>query len=483
MNPKNRPVKAHKYFSEGVGYGHTRHHYLDKLTQATFTKDALIRELVIEGNRIDIFCEYIMGGDPPMWFHRDMLDFQDEHDEGLILGFRGSRKTNYLTIARALFEIIKNPNIRILFAADAADQAKTFLRGVKSHFKSNEELNRIFGDYYTGAEKWTDGEIIVNQRTAIGLKESTITCIGKETSLLGRHFEWIIADDIVTEDNSATEGQRNKTKNYFYKTLMPCLEPDGKFFIIGTRWHEQDLYGWLAAEDYKNATYTLGVIDDETDLSIWEDRFYTERMHRIRKGNLAAFELQWMCRSGVSLGGIFTEEHFLYYDIPPKNVFIWQAADLAIGQKTRNDFFAHSTIAVEKILKDVYLLQFRETKIPFPRQIEFIKNRFDEFPATVRVGIEANAYQIALTQAVKEKYPDIPVVPRYTLKDKVARAQQLATIATDKPFHVMRQHHKFIRRLCSFPNGPKDVFDSFEIAVNMGLGGVRKKRREEPGLI
>lgn len=182
MNPKNRPVKAHKYFSEGVGYGHTRHHYLDKLTQATFTKDALIRELVIEGNRIDIFCEYIMGGDPPMWFHRDMLDFQDEHDEGLILGFRGSRKTNYLTIARALFEIIKNPNIRILFAADAADQVKTFLRGVKSHFKSNEELNRIFGDYYTGAEKWTDGEIIVNQRTAIGLKESTITCIGKETS-------------------------------------------------------------------------------------------------------------------------------------------------------------------------------------------------------------------------------------------------------------------------------------------------------------
>lgn len=463
-----------------------RHIIADKYERAKRNRHAMIRKLVLEQDRIDILCEYVLDlhKDPPMWFHEEMMYFQDAHDEGLILAFRGARKTNYCSIARCVFEILKDPNIRILLTADAADQSRGILRAVKDHFENNTELREIFGDYVSGSVKWTDNEIIVNRRTAIGVKEATITAAGIETSLLGKHFDIIIGDDLVTEENSSTELQRKKVLAYFYKVILGCLEPDGRLWIIGTRFHEEDLYGHLASEFFEpDAIFRLPVLDEEADESVWEDRFPTARMHRIRRGNLAAFEMQWMCRTGVALGGIFTEEHFRYYEDIHEPYFKWQGVDLAVGQKARNDFFAHCTIAVTKTSREIYLVEFRERKISFPKQVPFVAARFDDHPDTVRVGIEANAFQIALTQQVREDFPHVPVMPRYTQKDKVARAQQLAFLAVDKPIHVLRGHHKFIRRLCAFPTGPKDLFDAFDIAVGMGLRGVKKRRREEVGLI
>lgn len=446
-------------------------------------KNDMIRSLVIDHGRIDIFCEYILGGEPPMWFHQDMMNWQDSYDEAMILAFRGARKTAYLTIARTIMLIIRNPNIRILFASDAEGQSKIFLRSIKSHFMHNDALLQVFGDYVTGADRWAESEIIVNKRTAIGMKEGTVTCVGMDTATLGKHFDVIIADDLVTEENSSTDGMRQRVYNYFYKTLLHCLDPGGKMWVIGTRWHEEDLYGHLEKEDYKNKTYVLGVLDEETDMSVWEEKFPTERMHRIRKGSLSAFELQLMCRSGRALGGIFKEDHFRYYESIPEPFTKWQAADLAAGMKARNDFFAHVTLGVQKITHSVYLISYTEAKMLFPRQVSFIAEKFNEHPETVRVGIEANAYQIVLTQQVRQDFPHVPVVPRWTIKDKVARAQQLALFATEHPIYIKPGHHRFMRRLCSFPHGPKDVFDAFDIAVGMGLGGVRKKREYEPGLI
>lgn len=460
---------------------------LERYEKTRESRYELIRQLVSENHRIDVLCNYVLvgdNGDPLQWFHLDMLDWQDKNPEGLLLAFRGVRKTSYLTIARSIFEIIKDPNVRILFVSDATDQAKTFLRSVKSHFENNDELKNIFGNYHIGAAKWADNEIIVNKRTAVGLKEATITCAGMETALLGRHFDIIIADDLVTGENSLTEGQREKIKNYYYRTLLPALEPRGRLWVIGTRWQDDDLYDHLSKEDFKAATHRLPVLDHETDQSIWEELFPTERMHRIRRGSLSAFNLQWMCQSCSSVGGIFNENNFKFYEHLPTNYFKWQGVDLAAGQKAHNDFFAHVTLVIEKGTRKIYLVDSLETKILFDKQVTLINDKFQEHRDTVRVGIEANAYQVVLSQMVRHWFPEVPVVPRWTLKDKTARAQQLAAIAAENgPFYIRSTDDKFFRRMLSFPTGPKDLFDAFDIAIDMSLRGVKKRRDREPGLI
>lgn len=494
------PKKRKKAEGSGVKRGQVvlkeRHVYSKSYSAAKEARRQHIRELVLVHGRIDIFAEFVVdrchedqpGGDAPLWFHQEMMEHQDQHREGMVLAFRGARKSHYCTETRVLFEIIRNPNIRILLAADAAGQSKTLLRGVKSHFEQNEELRATFGDFVVGAAKWADDEIIVNKRTRVGLKEPTVHAIGTETALPSRHYDIIIGDDLVTDDNSQTEGQRLKLQNWFYKTLLPCLEPDGRLWLVGTRWDDEDLYGWLSdgkkGGDYADSTFVLGVLDHESDESVWEDQFPTIRMHRIRRGNLAAFELQWMCRAGVSMGGLFTQEHFKYYDKLPNEWFKWQGVDLAVSQKDKNAFFAHTTLAVTKESKDVFLIAYREVRIKFPQQIKFINDRFEEHPDTVRVGIENNAYQQAMVQMVQYLSPHIPVLGVWTNKDKIVRGNQLTTIfGPDKPIYVLKQHGKFVRRMCAFPNGPKDLFDSFDLAVTMGMRGVKRRRRTEVGLI
>jgi phage terminase large subunit-like protein len=210
-------------------------------------------------------------------------------------------------------------------------------------------------------------------------------------------------------------------------------------------------------------------------------------MHRIRKANLAAFELQYMCRSGVGLGGIFSPEHFVYYEDLPHDVFWWQGVDLAIGQKDHHDFFVHVTIAMQRSTKIPYLITYRKAHLPFDQQVVMIKKQWDAYAdkPIVRVCVERNAYQDALRQQLKVAYPEVRCVGIWTHKDKITRAQNRAFWFTDHPLHIPRGNNAIVRLLCGFPHlkGSKDVFDAIDFAVTKGLRGARKRREAEPGLL
>lgn len=459
--------------------------------RAKAQRHGLLRELVREQRRFDIFVKHVLHLDPRE-HHDELMEWQDSHDEGLCLAWRGAAKTTYLTEARAVFEIIVDPNVRILLASDAQNQSKDFLHAIKSYLTS-EEVMEIFGDFKTGAEKWRDDLIIVSQRTSVGVREPTVMCTGMDTVLPSRHFDIIIVDDLVTEENSRTEGQRLKTNTYWYKTLHPCLrQRGGRLWVIGTRYHEGDLYGWLAANDFKDATIVMGVLDDK-DNSRWEAEFPTPRMNRLRGANLGVFELQYMCVTGKLLGGVFSPDHFVYIDdltaVPTGSCFKWQGADLAIGQKSRHDYFAHVTLYMQRLVRNPYLVEWHLKRLKFPAQVSFCGAQFEKHPDTIRLVLERNAYQDALRQQVLEAYPDIPAVGQWTIKDKLTRADQRALFLTNHPLRVLREHENFVRLLCGFPDrkGSKDAFDALDITIARALRGARKREggedREEVGLI
>jgi hypothetical protein len=371
-----------------------------------------------------------------------------------------------------------------LLASNAQNQASTFLRGIKNHFEKNQVLRAIFGDFVTGADKWSETEIIVNRRKSFA-REPTIMCTGMDTILPSRHFDLVIADDLITEDNAGTPGQRNKAYTYFYKTLIPCVQmPDGRLYLIGTRWHEEDLYSHLVMNDYKDAHIVLGVLD-HTDRSRWEEKFPTARMHRLREANLGVFELQWMCVSGKVLGGIWTPEHFTRYDTLPAGLRVWQAFDPAVSGKKKSAACAHCTIGVDPNTKEPYLIDYRLFKAPAPAQLRFIAQRWDEHPNVMRVVIEANGYQLAVKQNLQDQYPRVKSIARYTTKDKPARANWMSMRLGLGGIHVRRGHYKFIRTMCSFPHGKysEDLFDCVEMAYSQAIKGARRARRNEPGVI
>ncbi|MFH1421744.1 MAG: terminase family protein [Planctomycetota bacterium] len=175
-------------------------------------------------------------------FHAKWFLFQVQHKESLILAPRGHGKSTVCTVCYSIWSILQLPDIRILIVSNTAAQAESFLREIRTQLTQNDKLIAFFGSYL--GPRWTQEEIIVSKRRKIA-KEATITAMGVGGPIISKHYDMIILDDIVDEDNARTEEQRNKIKVWYYKSLLPCLEPDGEIHVLGTRYHPYDLYNTL----------------------------------------------------------------------------------------------------------------------------------------------------------------------------------------------------------------------------------------------
>ena len=96
------------------------------LARVRAVRRELVRRQIIDERRIDTLATHILGYQIRP-FHTQLLDFQSG-DLCLQLAPRGYGKSTVLTIARTVFEVIRNPNIRILSASNTQLQAEVFLR-------------------------------------------------------------------------------------------------------------------------------------------------------------------------------------------------------------------------------------------------------------------------------------------------------------------------------------------------------------------
>lgn len=69
-------------------------------------------------------------------------------------------------------------------------------------------------------------------------------------SITGKGFHLGIIDDpIKNAEEAASEIIREKHKEWYRSTFYTRAEPDASIIIIQTRWHEDDLTGWLLSEE------------------------------------------------------------------------------------------------------------------------------------------------------------------------------------------------------------------------------------------
>ena len=168
---------------------------------------------------------------------------ESRHPRKLITVPRGSFKSSIGAITYPIWRLLQNPNLRILIDSEVYGNAVTYLRAIKNHYKSN-EFQSVFGDLE--GEVWQEGSIIVNTRTK-NLKEPSITCGGVATTKVGQHYDIIIGDDYNSRDNSRTKERAQGVVDHFRYNLN-ILEPDGEYVIIGTRYSESDLIGFILLE-------------------------------------------------------------------------------------------------------------------------------------------------------------------------------------------------------------------------------------------
>lgn len=159
----------------------------------------------------------------------------------LIVVPRGCLKSTIASVAYPIWMLLKNPDLRIMIDSELYSNSKNFLREIKAHLES-EPLTNLFGQFKTD-KVWNEGEITIGQRKK-PLKESSITCSGVGAQKTSQHFDLIICDDLSSPTNSHTPESREKVINH-YRMYTSLLDPGGICVVIGTRYHQADIIGWI----------------------------------------------------------------------------------------------------------------------------------------------------------------------------------------------------------------------------------------------
>ena len=154
---------------------------------------------------------------------------------------RGTFKSSISSVAFPIWLLEHNPNLRILLDSELYKNSKNFLREIKGHYEHNEEFKRLFGD--RRGVLWGESEITVSTRTK-HLKEPSIACSGIGAGKTSQHYDVIIADDLSSYLNCRNPDVASKTIDH-YRLYTSLLDPGGTVVVIGTRYSEIDIIGFI----------------------------------------------------------------------------------------------------------------------------------------------------------------------------------------------------------------------------------------------
>ncbi len=179
----------------------------------------------------------------------------------MLLWPRSSFKSHAFDAGLTSWLIAGNPNIRILVGSETYKQASAFV-GLSMEIISSPRYKEVFGDHtrgrwYHGKEFWSslrkppDGKLQFN-------KEPTLRATGVEQVQTGMHWDLVIPDDIVSQENTKTPEGLEQTRVWLGETLAQ-LDPGCMLFLIGTRHHYADVYGWILKEPTRRAMFEVSI--------------------------------------------------------------------------------------------------------------------------------------------------------------------------------------------------------------------------------
>ncbi len=183
--------------------------------------------------------------------HREVIRWwtrQDAKPHQLLLLPRDHMKSALIAL-RALWELTRDPTLRILLISSTSNLATKQLKFIKDIMIS--DIYRLYWPEMVNAEeakreKWTEREISVDhpRRKEESIRDPSIFTAGLTSNIVGMHCDIAILDDVVVQGNAYIEEGRNKVRDQY--SLLSSIETvNAREWVVGTRYHPKDLYSNL----------------------------------------------------------------------------------------------------------------------------------------------------------------------------------------------------------------------------------------------
>jgi predicted phage terminase large subunit-like protein len=361
----------------------------------------------------------------------------------------------------------RNPNQYIIASTYSQDLADDFGRKVKAQI-----ADPSFGLVFPGVKLAEDSQSVKRFHIEDGGQEISTAqrgayyAVGAGGPLTGRGAHLLLIDDPVKNREEAdSEVARRRLRDWYTSTAYTRLMPGARIVVIQTRWHEDDLSGWLLKEHQHEGWHVLGLpalsgegTDDEQ--ALWPGQYPVENLKRIKA---AVGSRDWTAlyqqRPAPESGDYFKREWFKYYDDAPQGMQIYGASDYAVTNRG-GDYTVHLVVGVDSE-SNIYLLDLWRHQASSDVWVEVFLDLCQKW-RPIQWAEEQGQIIKSLDPYIKQRSVERNVYTtreQYTsLTDKSSRAQSIrARMASGKVFFPKAPWvAEFERELLTFPVGAND---------------------------
>lgn len=369
------------------------------------------------------------------------------------------------------------PDKKVILASYESAFAAHWGRQVRNILQDNPILGVTVASDSHAADRWD---------TTLG---GGMFTAGVGGPLTGRGGDLLLIDDYVKnaeEADSPTYQQR--AIDWWNTTFRTRAEPNASIIILATRWHQNDLIGYLTSEDNENRNEWTVInlpaisesIDDYMGRQVGDplcaDRFDAKALMDIKRAvGARSWSALYQGSPTPASGGLFTSEMVDFVDLPGSFDYRFIMVDTAYSDKKENDFTVFTAFGVVKdqmYVIDVFRKQIKASDIEGPLCTFIAKYSGYGFRGTY---IEPKGHGIYLNQTLPRR--GLMVASESQVKeffsdrrfDKVTRANNAVPHLAFRRVHINRNIADKETLLAEILMFPRARFDDFVDTVIDGI--------------
>ena len=244
----------------------------------------------------------------------------------------------------------RNPDHYVIGASYSQDLADDFGRKVRNQMQGPDFAN-IFPGVTLAADSTSSKRFNTN-------KAGSYFAVGVGGPVTGRGAHLLLIDDpIKNREDADSEISRKRVKEWYTSTAYTRLMPGGRIVVIQTRWHEDDLSGWLLSEQEHEGWEVLNLPAVKDGKALWPEQYPYERLMEIKKTIGARdWSALYQQQPTPDTGDYFKREWIRYYDNAPKGLRVYGASDYAVTSGG-GDYTVHGIFGIDEH-DNMYLLDW-----------------------------------------------------------------------------------------------------------------------------
>lgn len=211
-----------------------------------------------------------------------------------------------------LWELVRDPNIRIVLVSKTMELSMRFVGAIKREIETNRRIATDFGSLRPNDPpplRWNNRQLYCRRKGNV--REPSVRALNFLGSCTGLRSDLTILDDPIDSAFCRSATQRRKALDWFFSELTPILEPNGRQLVIGTRKHFDDLYSHLIGNPSYTSVIEKAIIDEETHEVLMPEKwsydrlvadrrelgtvvFNREKQNEVIDDSTAIFQLRWL---------------------------------------------------------------------------------------------------------------------------------------------------------------------------------------------